>query len=454
MAKQQTEQKGDRNTARGGTENAQQAPDTPDAAETVPPEPCRGQRPRGGHESCCSKKFIKRPDIRVLITGLQALSFQGGHQPGPYTSCEVKALNAPGHEFRIFIDRISRCDGTVARYAISSIGSSIRARCNYYRYGKFAYTRQATPQISLVIDPVDTGCVTKFMVDPFDGDRLEREAFDELSDGSILGSDDPRDYRWVVDFEGPDFHSRRVGFDESAIASRVNIPRGQFYTAVRTPQAFERVIIQRRGRPFPLAPVGTPTEAAYGAGRLFIGRIARVIGANINLNDGEHASLQVRPYCPGCACPCPPSCPPPPDCSDYPDLPDCPDRPDYCYCMDCESGCDTDILYKFEKPEEYAYKVAFVNLHAPGADPALKGGDFVEYGHALQREPTSIIVPYDLYDLEPVARVVSDAFPCGPLHGGSASSAPPGGLRASALAGYPSEGTNTTAGSGDPMPEE
>src|SRR5262249_6485337 len=140
--------------------------------------------------------------------------------------------------------------------------------------------------------------VTKFLVDPFDGDNLEREAFGELSDGSVVGSDDPRDYRWVVDFESPDFYGQKIAFDEKSIAYRVQIPRGQFYTASRTTQCYERVTVQRRGRPFPLSQGAGLPEGGYASGRQYIGRIARVIGANIQLDDDETPVLRVGTHCP------------------------------------------------------------------------------------------------------------------------------------------------------------
>lgn len=341
-------------------------------------------------------RLIRNPDIRVLISGLQTLSFRPWYpEPklcGYYKACEVKVLKVPGHELRIFIDEIAKQDGTVSQRVFSNIH---------------------TGNICLHIEPRPHRRpeVWKYMNDPFDADRLEREAFAELVDGSIAGSDDPHDYRWVIDLEGKHFyHNVNLIFDEDSIASRIWIPRGQFYTAARTAHSLDRITVRRRGRPYSSqGPASGPApyggDGPYGGERKHLGRVARVIGANIVLEQGkETACLRAR-YSP------------------------------YTYRLGCEQRCWEcwETLFKFDTCN-YTYKVAIVNLHSPYGSQVPPGSDFQEYYYALAAtklgnrgamppEPTKYDL-FDMYDLAPSSRSETDEVPCAPTHGGTGTIKP------------------------------
>jgi len=330
------------------------------------------------HEKNSNSRFQKDPDIRVLITGLEVLHFL--HWPPPAKNapresyCKVDALRAPSHEFRIFVEEISRDTGIVSRKTFSNL------RHHEFSLEIFREGSRAAMEVS------------KFLTHPFDGDSLEREAFQEYIDSSMAGSDDPRDYRWAVDFGCDNFYPGQPDpFPEGCFSAKVYIHRGQFYTAARTTQSFDRVTIRRAVKssapPYAAMYGGSQNDpSAQGGDRRTIGRVARVIGANIMLFEGEEAYLTTRGWCR--------------TDKDTPPFP-CPEPP------------IGQTLVKFDR--NYCYKVALVNLHPIGADPAPTASDFLEYGNAFNKENGFDKV--DIYDLEPTSRSYSDKVPCTPIIG-------------------------------------
>jgi len=330
------------------------------------------------YEKNSNSRFQEDPDIRVLITGLEVLHFLDWPPPGTEGAprgryCKVNVLKAPFHEFRIFVEEISRDTGIVSRKTFSNL-----------KHHKFSL------EIFRDGSPVEMD-VTKFLTHPFDADSLEREAFQEYIDSSIAGSDDPRDYRWAIDFNCDNFYSGKTGlFPEGCFSARVYLHRGQFYTAARSSQSYDRVTIRRAVKssapPIAMYGGGQYDPSAQAGDRKTIGRVARVIGANIKVCDDEKAFLTTR------------GCPP--------------DNGQTAPCMDPPG--DQQVLVNFDT-RNYSYKVALVNLHPVGTEPAPTASDFLEYGNALKLPPGSEEV--DVYDLEPTSRSYSDKVPCTPIIG-------------------------------------
>jgi hypothetical protein len=184
------------------------------------------------YEKDSNSRFQKDPDIRVLITGLEVLRFLDWQPPAKNAPlekyCKVDVLRAPFHEFRIFVEEISRDTGIVSRKTFSNL------RHHEFSLEIFREGSRAAMEVS------------KFLTHPFDGDGLEREAFQEYIDSSIAGSDDPRDYRWAVDFGCDNFYpGHQDPFPKGCFSANVYLQRGQFYTAARTTQSFDRVTIRR-----------------------------------------------------------------------------------------------------------------------------------------------------------------------------------------------------------------
>jgi hypothetical protein len=354
--------------------------------------------------------FIRTPDIRALFTGLEVLSFHEYYRSSPPQSppqspplcppasppssphepclfrrdyCDVSLLRAPNHELRIFIDEISRKPGNVSSRRIFADIKSTHIK----PFDISLEVWQCPKDLPVCEEPnkkcycMSSSEVTQYRVDPFDGDRLEREAFQEYYDGSFAGSDDPRDYRWAIDLSCADFHGsefHKGKFEHDAFSHVIRIHRGQFYTASRTTDSFDRVTIARRGRapkPDSAAPAGEAHytgDTAYVGEKRFIGRIARVVGANIALQTvqdrSERAFLRV------------------------------------------EGANGSQTLMCFDTAN-YTYKVAFVNLHPPHQDSTVMASDFLEYGNLLKKDPYGFEL-FDRYDLQPTSRPETKTAPC------------------------------------------
>jgi hypothetical protein len=322
-----------------------------------------------------SSRLIHQPDIRVLISGLQGLSLYDRYG-------QLSVLNAPNHEFRIYVDTFRKGDPynpdpahpdgeLIARECFSELADrhiSLSVRNPWHSH----HHHKPVPCGTRVTPAANS--INKYQVNPFDNDTLEREAFQEPADGSVVGSDDPHDFRWMKDLTGRHFYRRSVTLSDSFISTYFYLARGQFYTAATTSEAFDRVTVWRTG----WADQG-PYQAAPGE-RYYLGRIALVIGVNICVPEG-HAALRAW------------------------------DSNPYCY-----AATQIKDLFHFDTCKYY-YKVALANLHPPFYDSSADASDFTEYGNALNQagKSNTPATYYDIYDLQPTSRAVSHSNPCAPL---------------------------------------
>lgn len=336
-------------------------------------------------------------DIRVLISGLQALCLYEDY-------CHLEVLKAPNHEFRIYVDEFCRNEGTLsARRCFADVSGSFLALAT-----PPTATNPASPPSSGVHNPCNPSSsppstppvstpsspppcnpgwgkgICKYQNDPFDRDNLEREAFQEAVDGTPVGSDDCRDFRWLVDLAGPHFYGDSgARFKREFVSPNFYINKGVFYTAALSSQAFDRVMIRRPGFQHASCPVGD---------RHHLGRIALVVGANIQAEE-EGAALEVW------------SGPP-----DY--IPCCEGN---VYSAYTEPGNKVRQLFQFDTANYY-YKVALANFHPPFSDSSGQESDFIEYGNALERDENGFDL-HHVYDIQPTSRALLPTTPCGPAGG-------------------------------------
>ena len=108
--------------------------------------------------------------------------------------------------------------------------------------------------------------------------RFERGTFDRTADTS-----DPRDFRWILDIEGPEMHaeevapSGRMQGEGGKRLSRLNISDGTFYTKKKSLETYARV--------------RTDDETAAPQ---FLGRIADKIGVEIECADDDDEDSSER----------------------------------------------------------------------------------------------------------------------------------------------------------------
>lgn len=335
-------------------------------------------------------------DIRVLLSGLQALCLYEDY-------CEIEVLKAPNHEFRIYVDEFCRSDGSLSvRRCFADVAGTYLALATPPTDSRPPGAPQPETEhhspLSASESPVNISDpsgsplprgwgreICKYQNEPFDRDTLEREAFQEPSDGTPVGSDDPRDFRWLVDLDGPHFYSGRgVQFKREFVSTNFYINKGVFYTAALSSQAFDRVTVRRQGVPYATCPVGD---------RHHLGRIALVIGANIQTEPGG-AALEIWNGPPAHF-----TCEQENNKRHY-----------------TESADRVKELFRFDT-DKYFYKVALANFHPPFSDNASDGSDFIEYGNALIRDTNGLDL-YHVYDLQPTSRAVSTLAPCAVVGGG------------------------------------
>jgi hypothetical protein len=116
--------------------------------------------------------------------------------------------------------------------------------------------------LSIAVDPPTGNGVSKFVLAEGDLDR-----FDE--------SNDEKDFRWSVDLQKLDPLQPPILIDQSGISPSIIIKDGLFYTARRTDPAIVNVKLTD--------PPNPETQ---------LNRVARIIGANIYLDDGERVILK------------------------------------------------------------------------------------------------------------------------------------------------------------------
>jgi hypothetical protein len=346
---------------------------------------------------CTTSSLGTNIDIRVLISGLQALCLYEDY-------CHVEVLKAPNHEFRIYIDEFSRIDGTLsARRCFAEVPGT------YLALATPPTAPQPVEPLSLdahnPCDPsapsgpaaVDTAAappaacrpgwgkgICKYQTEPFDRDSLEREAFQESSDGTMVGSDDHRDFRWLVDLAGPHFYGNSgARFKREFVSPNFYINKGVFYTAALSSQAFDRVTIRRPGFQHATCGVGD---------RHHLGRAALVVGANIEVEQ-RGAALEIWGS--------PPAHTPCWEKNEYSSF--------------ATPGDKVSELFHFDTPHYY-YKVALANFHPPLSDSPRDESDFIEYGNALVREENGLDL-YHVYDLQPTSRALATINPCFPSGG-------------------------------------
>jgi hypothetical protein len=371
-------------SSRESAESASQRSDTGAVAESSYCQ--RESSDYAPNSPCVSSRLIYQPDIRVLISGLQVLCIRKDYS-------ELKVLKAPNHEFRIFVEKFCRTDGRlVSRETFSDltykyISLSTQTEWKTGRPTPYCPPTDGPAPDCLPKDYPTTGCssnkarnpdhaswITKYQVNPFDNDILEREAFESPTDGSIVGSDDPKDFRWLPDLTSKHFYGiTPLGFPDDAICPQFYLSRGQFYTAARTAEAYDRVTVRRRGSS--RLDIYEPS----GGERHYIGRIALVTGVNICVTKND-AALTI-----------------------WSSPPNQEGHAKQSWDLVCFDTC------------QYYYKVAVTNLHPPFYDTSGETSDFPEYGVALNLPVKK--QDLDVYDLQPTSRAVGQGSPCGPVGG-------------------------------------
>ncbi|HKX29008.1 MAG TPA: hypothetical protein VJ302_15030 [Blastocatellia bacterium] len=89
------------------------------------------------------------------------------------------------------------------------------------------------------------------------------------------GGGDPKDFRWVIDMEGSEFHDCQVPFNTGQLERNIFILNGDFYT-----HATELVTLKK--------PAPNKPRSPY--------KVARTIGCRVHLKDGEEAILRYGDY--------------------------------------------------------------------------------------------------------------------------------------------------------------
>lgn len=126
-------------------------------------------------------------------------------------------------------------------------------------------------QLPLIIgDPKTGGPIDITVVNPdiIDGTYV----FAKGTFSRTAASNDDRDWRWIMDFEGPDFYQRRLDKDVLKYTP-LTINNGLFYTFHKTKSRF---------------------ETQYNSSRVTdLSHIAMIIGANIYLKPGGSVSIML-----------------------------------------------------------------------------------------------------------------------------------------------------------------
>lgn len=97
--------------------------------------------------------------------------------------------------------------------------------------------------------------------------------FDRTVPDTATNHNDHRDFRWMLDFDGPDLHGTTIPRENSNGRPSVNINKGVFFTALKTCSRFQR-----------LQDGTIPKDLGY---------VAWIMGADIRLQPGGYVDLGV-----------------------------------------------------------------------------------------------------------------------------------------------------------------
>lgn len=97
--------------------------------------------------------------------------------------------------------------------------------------------------------------------------------FDRTRLDSDINANDPLDFRWMLDFDGPELHGSKITRKNSKGRPSLNVNKGVFYTFLKTCSRFQRL--------------------KSGANPQDLGYVARFMGAEIRLQSGGYVELGV-----------------------------------------------------------------------------------------------------------------------------------------------------------------
>lgn len=135
-----------------------------------------------------TQELSDAPAIRLLFDGLMTICFDSIQ-----SQCQIGIpRDAPNHNLTIKVERIFAGETKT----ITTL------------------TGFDTKEISFELSGGETGIKT-YQKGNFVGNDLE---------------DDPRDFRWVVDLEGPEFHNRKLSIKDGAFRQFINLKSGVFHS--------------------------------------------------------------------------------------------------------------------------------------------------------------------------------------------------------------------------------
>lgn len=182
--------------------------------------------------------------VRLTFDGLMVFCLNRRAEPD---SCEMGMVAVRDHKRRLVVT-IIRPNGVEETY-------------------KGPYDLDDDNEVSIeTVNPTEPGART-FPSDP------DYQSFDRLGD-----TEDPEDFRWVLDLQGPLLHGDALTLrrdEEYRCRPRIFIPHGIFYTHSKTPQRYTRY--PRRGQ----------------TGYVPLGKLADKVGADI-VCDPLHGQVIVR----------------------------------------------------------------------------------------------------------------------------------------------------------------
>ncbi len=154
------------------------------------------------------------PTIKLVFTGLLAFCFTPPSGPAK-TRCQVGILRKDSHEFRVRIFKVTADGFREMKDESKKISESILPPPGVAPpSGGFSL-----PDIVMnVVNPRTEG-IALYMNGPFARDE----------------SDDPNDFRWIPDIEGPEFHDRSLPVKEGSLKPSFILNNGLFYTALKVP---------------------------------------------------------------------------------------------------------------------------------------------------------------------------------------------------------------------------
>jgi len=204
------------------------------------------------------------PNISLYFTGLLLMAY---YENEDKTEKRVEVgvhNNAPDHSFKIYVKKISR---TAVPHEENLLELEFDHARPWYNEIYFEVKDQAKPNRS----PEDR--VKCYQNDPFDRDSFS--GYFGEDDYGALSIDDPRDFRWLIDFENRELHGEGVTvLHPESLSPRIYVKDGVFHTARRTRRTFDRVHRASQERKY------------YGA-------LAHVVGANVHLEREQEGVLTI-----------------------------------------------------------------------------------------------------------------------------------------------------------------